>query len=139
MKIGRKRIDQVVEAILIVGFLCFVGGYAVAGGNLDPGGQSSIGGDNLSGENLSIGEDMVVNVRAPGEDTYTEVSLKAGMTVLDATASVIELKTELYSFGLAVKTADDEWLMYEVNGESPLVGMDDYQLVGGENIVLSAA
>ena len=136
MRGRRQIIGQVAEVLIVVGFLCFAGGYAVAGGG-EPTEQPSIGGDNLGEENLLVGESVVVNVKAPGSDEYTEVDLKSGMTVLDAVTSVIEIKTELYSFGPAVKTADDKWLMYEVNGESPMIGMDKYQLIGGENVVLS--
>lgn len=111
----------------MVGVISLGGGYMLAGG------------PEALAQRYSTGENIVVHVKAPGQAEYTSVNLSSGMTVLNAVANVIEIKTELYSFGPAVKTIDDQWLVYEVNGESPVIGMDKYQLSGGENIVLSVA
>jgi hypothetical protein len=118
---------QVAALVVVVGFLCFAGGYVVASGIQKQAGQHL------------IGENITVNVKAPGQTTYTEVNLNSGMTALDAVAHVIEIKTDLSwpQMGPAIKTLDNRWLMYTINGGDPGVGMVKYQLTGGENIELS--
>jgi hypothetical protein len=123
--LNRELAVQAAALVAVFSFVCFAGGYVVAGGITKQAGQ------------YAIGENIVVNVKAPGESTYRTVNLSSGMTVLDAVANVIPIKTELYAIGPAIKTADNTWLMYTVNGESPTVGMAAYQLKGGENIDLS--
>ena len=95
------------------------------------------GGIERFAQQYTIGENIVVNVKAPGAEDYVQVKLKSGMTALDAVVNVIPVTTELYSYGPAVKTADNQWLIYTINGETPAVGLDKYQLGGGENIELS--
>lgn len=123
-----KRIE-IAALLLIVGFVCFGGGYLVAGGP-----------EKLAGK-YAVGEDITVYVQKPGEQVYTEVRLKSGMTVLDAVANVYEIKTDLSwpQYGPSIKTPEDQWLVYTVNGEMAEVGMDKYQLKGGENIELNIA
>ena len=119
---------QIAALVVVVGFACFGGGYMLAGGP-----------ERLA-EQHAIGENIAVNVKAPGQAEYTSVDLKSGMTVLDAVAWVVPIKTDLTwvsTMGPAIKSIDDKWFMYTVNGESPDVGMDKYQLNGGENIELT--
>lgn len=120
--------DMVFEiaALLVVSSVVSLGaGYWIAGGV------------EKFAEQYSIGENIVVHVKAPESNNFVAVHLKSGMTALDAIANVIPITTELYTYGPAVKTADNQWLVYTVNGETPSVGMDKYQLSGGENIELS--
>ena len=126
-KVTNGSIAQIAALLLVVAAVAFGGGYIIAGGP-----------EKLA-QQYTVGENITVSVKTPGQAEYTSVNLGSGMTVLDAVANVMQIKTELYSFGPAVKTADDQWLMYTVNGESPTVGMDKYQLEGGENIELMLA
>lgn len=126
-KVTNGSMAQIAALLLVVAAVAFGGGYIIAGGP-----------EELT-QLYTVGENITVNMKAPGQADYTSVNLSSGMTVLDAVANVMPIKTELYSFGTAVKTADDQWLMYTVNGESPTVGMDKYQLEGGENIELMLA
>jgi hypothetical protein len=123
--LNKELAVQAAALVAVFSFVCFAGGYVVAGGITKQAGQ------------YAIGENIVVNVKAPSESTYRTVNLSSGMTVLDAVANVIPIKTELYAIGPAIKTADNTWLMYTVNGEFSTVGMAAYQLKGGENIDLS--
>ncbi len=123
----KRPVAQIAALVVVVGFACFGGGYMLAGGS-----------ERLA-EQYAIGENITVNVKAPGQAEYSSVDLKSGMTVLDAVANVIQIKTEIYSLGPAIKSVSDQWLLYMVNGESPEVGMDKYQLKGGENIELTLA
>jgi len=126
-KVTNGSIAQIAALLLVVAAVAFGGGYIIAGGP-----------EELA-QQYTVGENITVNVKTPGQAEYTSVNMSSGMTVLDAVANVMEIKTELYPFGTAVKTADDQWLTYTVNGESPTVGMDKYQLEGGENIELMLA
>jgi len=113
-------------ALLVTAAVCFGIGYMSAS---PPAAQQ-----------YAIGENVVVYVKTPGASDYTEVSLFSGATVLDAVANAMPIHVELYpGLGPAVKTVDNQWLLYTVNGEAPPVGMDKYQLKGGENIELSLA
>ncbi len=123
----KRPVAQIAAIVVVVGFVCFGGGYILAGGS-----------ERLA-EQHAIGENITVNVKAPGQAEYISVDLKSGMTVLDAVTNVIQIKTEIYSLGPAIKSVNDQWLLYIVNGESPEVGMDKYQLEGGENIELTLA
>jgi len=123
----KRPVAQIAALVVVVGFVCFGGGYVLAGGS-----------ERLA-EQHAIGENITVNVKAPGQAEYISVDLKSGMTVLDAVANVMQIKTEIYSLGPAIKSVSDQWLLYIVNGESPEVGMDKYQLKGGENIELNLA
>jgi len=118
---------QIAALLLVASTVAFGSGYIIAGGP-----------EKLA-QQYTVGENITVNVKTSGRVDYTSVNLSSGMTVLDAVVNVMEIKTELYPFGTAVKTADDQWLTYTVNGESPVVGMDKYQLRGGENIELMLA
>lgn len=117
---------EIAMLLVVIGVVCFAGGYIVAGGL-----------EKLA-EKYTIGENVTVYVQIPGKDVYTEVGLKSGMTVLDAVANVHEIKTDLSwpQYGPAIKTLDDQWFAYTVDGETPEAGMAAYQLKGGENIVL---
>lgn len=118
---------EIAMLLVVIGVVCFAGGYIVAGGP-----------EKLA-EKYAIGENVTVYVQIPGEDVYTEVGLKSGMTVLDAVANVYEIKTDLSwpQYGPAIKTLEGEWLTYMVDGEMAEVGMAAYQLKGGENIELN--
>lgn len=123
----KGMISQITALLVVIGVVSFGAGYIVAGGP-----------EKLT-QQYTIGENITVNVKIPGENTYTQVALNSGMTVLDAVVNVMQIKTELYTFGPAVKTINNQWLTYKVNGESPVIGMDKYQLSGGENIELILA
>lgn len=123
----RKLIAQVIALLVVISAVSFGAGYMLAGG------------PERATEEHYIGENITVNVSVPDEDGYTSLDMLSGMTVLDAAARVIEIKTELYDFGPAILTTDGDWLLYTVDGEDPGVGMDKYQLSGGENIDFSLA
>ena len=121
---------QVAVLVAVVAFMCFAGGYVVAGGT------------QKQAEQYLTGENIVVNVKAPGENTYRVVKLNSGMTVLDAISYVLPIKTDLTwveMYGPAIKTADNKWFEYKVNGVLPSMGLVAYQLRGGENIELTLA
>ena len=120
-----KKVAEIVVAVVVVGVLGLAAGYMIAGGP-----------QKLTGQ-FAIGENVIVNVKLPGESAFKSVNISSGMTVLDAVSNVMPLKTEVFSFGTAVKTVDNKWLVYTVNGESPPVGMAAYQLKGGEKIDLT--
>lgn len=130
-----------VQIVVVIGFVCFGAGYVLAGGPEKLAQQYTIGENPSENIDENIGEKITVNVKIPGETTYTQVSLNSGMTVLDAVAKVIEIKTDLTwpQYGPGIKTLDDRWFLYDVNGEHPSVGMVAYQLKGGENIELTLA
>lgn len=121
---------HVAALVAVIGFMCFAGGYVVAGGI------------QKQAEQYLTGENIVVNVKAPGESTYRAVKLNSGMTALDAVAYVMPITTDLTwveMYGPAIKTADNKWFEYKVNGVLPSVGLVAYQLSGGENIELTLA
>lgn len=120
-------IAQIAALVVVIGVVSFGGGYMLAGGP-----------EKLT-QQYPIGENITVNVKIPGENTYTQVGLNSGMTVLDAVAKVCEIKTDLAwpQYGPGIKTLDDKWFLYDVNGEHPSIGMVAYQLNGGENIELT--
>jgi len=129
-KLEKGFATQVVALVAVIGFVCFGGGYVVAGGV------------QKQAEQYLIGENIVVNVKAPGENTYKAVKLNFGMTALDAISYVLPIKTDLTwveMYGPAIKTADNKWFEYKVNGVLPSVGLVAYQLRGGENIELTLA
>jgi hypothetical protein len=111
---------------VLIAVLGFMAGYVVAGG------PQKLG-------TYTIGENISVKIRAPGQTSFQTLTLSRGMTVLDAVALVIPIRTEVYSFGAAVKTIDDRWLVYSVDGKPGEVGMGAYQLKGGETIELDFA
>jgi len=114
-------------AVIIIGVLGFLAGFMVGGGA-----------QKLSAQ-YSVGENISVKVKVPGQTDYKTVKLNSGMTVLDAVSAVMPVKTEVFDFGTAVKTIDDKWIVYNVNGVAAQVGMAAYQLKGGEVIDVSLA
>lgn len=129
MKKGRKRIiGQVTEVLLVIGFLCFAGGYAIAGGAK---GEE---------EQYTYGENISINVKIPDLGIEETAKLHKGMTPFDALLSVASLKTEYYpSMGASVITeiggVAQNW-GFKVNGEAPAIGMQNYQLRDGDNLEL---
>jgi hypothetical protein len=129
-KLDNRLAVQVAALVAVIGFVCFAGGYVVAGGV------------QKQTDQYLIGENIVVNVKAPGENTYRAVKLSSGMTALDAVAYVMPIKTDLTwveMYGPAIETADNQWFEYKINGVLPSVGLVAYQLRGGENIELTLA
>jgi hypothetical protein len=126
--LNKELAVQAAALVAVVSFVCFAGGYVVAGGIT------------RQVEQYVIGENISVNVKAPGQTEYTSIKLKSGMTALDAVAWVVPIKTDLTwvtTMGPAIKSADDRWLTYLVDGMDPGIGMAAYQLKGGENIELT--
>lgn len=128
MKIGMTM--EILALFAIIGFFSFAGGYVVAGGI------------QKFAEQYAIGENINVRVVIMDENSTIKdevVSLKSGMTALDAVANVYEIRTDLTwpQFGPAVKTLDNRWFTTLINGETPPVGMHAIQLEGGENIELT--
>ncbi len=116
------------ELLLVAGFLCFAGGYAVAGG--------------VKGEieQYTYGENISVNVEISDLGVDQELKLYKGMTPFDALLRVASLKTEYYaSMGASVVTeiggVAQSW-GFKVNGEVPVTGMQNYQLRDGDNLEL---
>lgn len=126
----RGTIAEILALIVIIGFLCFAGGYVVAGGIQKFAEQYTIG------ENI----DVRVVIKDAGSTIKDEVvSLKSGMTAMDAVANVYAIRTDLSwpDFGPAVKTVDNRWFTATINGETPAVGLAAIQLTGEENIELT--
>jgi hypothetical protein len=120
--------SQIAELLLIAGFLCFAGGYAVAGG--------------VKGEveQYTYGENISVNVKILNLGIEQEVKLYKGMTPFDAILRVASLKTEYYpSMDTSLITEIDgvaqSW-GFRVNDKVPSTGMQDYQLSDGDNLEL---
>lgn len=119
---------QVLALVVIVGFLCFAGGYYVAGGL------------SKQTEQYTYGENIKVRVKIADLGIDKEVVLYKGMTPFDALLKVASMRTEFYeSFGASIVTEigglQQGW-GYRVNGVEPNVGMQDYQLRDGDVLEL---
>ncbi|MBC7219173.1 MAG: DUF4430 domain-containing protein [Hadesarchaea archaeon] len=119
---------QVLALVVIVGFLCFAGGYYLAGGMAK------------QTEQYTYGENIKVRVKIADLGIDKEVVLYKGMTPFDALLKVASMRTEFYeSFGASIVTEigglQQSW-GYRVNGIEPNVGMQDYQLRDGDLLEL---
>jgi hypothetical protein len=119
-------VTQVLIMVAIAGVVCFGAGYLVAGGT------------EKIAEQYTYGENIDVHVSIPKLGINEDVQLYKGMTPFDALLRVTSMKTEYYeSMGASMVTEiggqESSW-GYEVNGETPVVGMQDYQLRDGDNL-----
>lgn len=117
-----------VFAFIMVGFLGLASGYIVAGGITK------------QAEHYAYGETITCGVKIEDLGIDTQVQLFKGMTPFDALLRVASLKTTYYeSMGASIVTEIDglqqSW-GYKINGESPTVGMQDYQLRNDDNLEL---
>jgi hypothetical protein len=130
-KLNREFATQVAALVVIISFVCFAGGYAIAGGITK------------QTEQYTYSENISVNVKIENLGINSQVQLCKGMTPFDALLKVASLNTVYYeSFGASIVTEiggiQQSWT-YRVNGVEPSVGMQDYQLRDGDNLELVMA
>ena len=124
---------EILALVVIAGFLCFAGGYYVAGGKITT---------------YATTKEISVNVKVVPKGSNTienTVSIRDGMTPFDALLKVTDVQTKYWeSYGTSTikSVAGDnlgsrEGYTYTVNGAMPSVGMSDYQLHNGDNLVIS--
>ncbi len=123
---NRGLLAQLAALVVIVGFLCFAGGYLVAGGLSKQSAQ------------YAYGENMTINVQIDDLGIEKQVTIYKGMTPFDALLKLASISTEYYeSFGASMVTEigglEQSW-GYRVNGVEPLVAMQEYQLSDGDNL-----
>lgn len=128
---NRGLAAQILALVIVVGFLCFAGGYYVAEGMTKQTGQ------------YTYGENIRVRVKIVDLGIDKEITLYKGMTPFDALLKIASLRTEYYeSFGASIVTEigrlQQGW-GYKVNGFEPPVGMQDYQLKDGDLLELVKA
>lgn len=118
---------QIVAILAIVGFMCFAGGYVVAGGITK------------QLEQFTYGENMTCNVGIDNLGVNKSVIFYKGMTPFDALLRVTDINTAYYegigSIVTEIGGVSQSW-GYKVNGETPSVGMMDYQIRNGDNLEL---
>jgi len=117
------RLAEVAELTVVVGFVCFAVGSMLGGGRASE--------QHLYGENISV------NVSIPKLDISKQVRLYMGMTAFDAVLKTVGIETTYYEgFGSIITKIGGQAgnYGYKVNGETPAVGMVDYQLHDGDNI-----
>ena len=120
-------VAQVAALVAVVSFLCFAGGYVVAGGITK------------QTEQFTYGENMACNVKIENLGIDSQVNFYKGMTPFDALLRITSVKTAYYegmgSIVSEIGGVAQSW-GYRVNGETPSVGMMDYQLRNGDNLEL---
>jgi len=122
----KKFLSHVLELLVVVGFACFGAGYMLTGGAAQV-------------KQFAYGENMMVNVSIPDLGINRQVQLYKGMTPFDAILRVASVKTEYYASMGSVVTeigGNAQFWGYKVNGETPAAAMQDYQLSGGDNLLL---
>jgi len=122
------RLAEVAELIVVVGFVCFAVGSVLGGGR--------------ASEQYLYGENISVNVSIPKLGISKQVQLYKGMTAFDAVLKTVGIETTYYEgFGSIISKIGGEAgnYIYEVNGETPLEGMVDYQLRDGDNLEIIEA
>ena len=126
-KVERKKfLSHVLELIVVVGFVSFGAGYMLTGGAAQV-------------KQFAYGENMMVNVSIPDLGISQQVQLYRGMTPFDAILRVTSVKTDYYAGMGSVVTeigGTAQFWGYKVNGETPVVAMQDYQLSDGDNLLL---
>lgn len=124
---NKELVAQVAALAMVVGFLCFSGGYVVAGGITK------------QLEQFTYGENMTCNVGIDNLGINKSVTFYKGMTPFDALLRVAGVKTAYYgemgSIVTEIGGVAQNW-GYKVNGSTPSVGMMDYQLRAGDNLEL---
>ena len=124
---------QMLALAVIVGFLCFAGGYYTGGGKTTA---------------YATTKEISVNVKMETKESGViekTVTVRDGMTPLDALLKVTDVQTTYWEdYGTSVMRSiagDDlgmnEGYTYTVNGEMPAVGINEYQLHDGDNLVIS--
>lgn len=124
---------QILALAVIVGFLCFASGYYAGGGKITA---------------YATTKEISVNVKMETKESGViekTVTVRDGMTPLDALLKVTDLQTkywETYGTSTVRSIAGDnlgsnEGYTYTVNGEMPTVGINEYQLHDGDNLVIS--
>lgn len=119
--------------VVIVGFLSFAGGYYTGGGKITA---------------YATTKEILVKVKMETKESGViekTVTVRDGMTPLDALLKVTDVQTmywEAYGTSVVRSIAGDnlgmnEGYTYTVNGEMPAVGINEYQLHDGDNLVIS--
>ncbi len=123
----KKFVGQIAELLIAIGFVCFAAGFVLAGGAKAQTAQ------------YAYGENMEVNVSIPDLGIDQQVKLFKGMSTFDAILRVISVKTDYYvNMGSVVTEIGGkaQFWGYKVNGETPGVAMQEYQLRDGDNLLL---
>lgn len=130
---GKGTIVEISALVIIVGFICFAGGYRTGGGGVTAYATTS---------------EISVNVKVDTKQSGTlqkTVSIRDGMSIYDAMLKMgadVETKySETFGMSIVSSIAGDnlgtnEGYMYTVNGEMPPVTMSECQLHDGDNIVV---
>ena len=109
---------ELVAVVVVVAIASMAGGYVIAGG------------PTRVKELYTYGENIWVNVKVEDLGIEKRVQLYRGMTALDALAKTASFKAEYYeAFGTSIVTEIGGIVQnwgYKVNGESPLVGVEEY-------------
>lgn len=129
----KRATMQMLALAVIVGFLCFAGGYYTGGGKITA---------------YATTKEISVNVKMETKESGViekTVTVRDGMTPLDALLKVTDVQTtywEAYGTSVVRSIAGDnmgmnEGYTYTVNGEMPAVGINEYQLHDGDNLAIS--
>lgn len=129
---GRIK-TEVLVLVVIVGFLCFAGGYYVGGGGIAA---------------YATTREISVNVKVETKESGTiqrAVTLRDGMSIYDALLKMgVDVQTEYsedFEMSIVSSIAGDnlganEGYMYTVNEAMPPVVMSECQLHDGDNVVV---
>ena len=129
----RGLVFQIAALIVLVGFVCFTGGFYVGSGEITA---------------YATTREISVNVRTETKESGViekTVTVRDSMTPLDALLKVTDVQTkywEAYGTSTVRSIAGDnlgpnEGYTYTVNGEMPAVGINEYQLHDGDNLIIS--
>lgn len=130
---NKRTTMQMLALVVIVGFLCFAGGYYAGGGKITA---------------YATTKEILVKVKMETKESGVieeTVTVRDGMTPLDALLKVTDVQTtywEAYGTSVVRSIAGDnlgmnEGYTYTVNGEMPAVGINEYQLHDGDNLEIS--
>lgn len=132
-KLKRRIKMEVLAFVVIVGFLCFAGGYYAGGGGITA---------------YATTREISINVTVETKESGTiqkTVTVRDGMSIYDALlkmgADVQTKYSEDFGMSLVSSIAGDnlganEGYMYTVNEEMPPVVMSECQLHDGDNVVI---
>jgi uncharacterized membrane protein len=129
----RKLVLEIAALIILVGFVCFAGGFYAGSREITT---------------YATTKEISVNVKVITKESGTiekTVSIRDGMTPFDALLKVTDMQTKYWeSYGTSTVSSvagdnlgPNEGYTYTVNGETPAAGMSDYQLHDGDNLVVS--
>lgn len=129
----RGLVFQIAALAALVGFICFAGGYYMGGAEITA---------------YATTKEISVNVKVETKESgiiQKTVTIRDGMTPFDALLKVADVQTkywEAYETSTTRSVAGDnlgagEGYIYTVNGETPPVAMNEYQLHDGDNLIIS--